>query len=452
MNNPQPTDRHTAVTLPDWLMQALEKDPAHRVLTMDGLGWIDPYNGSVVAAPFGHREVAVRWLAANRPWLKLKPKPLVELLYLRWHHYLRQHLEFVEQLRIFRHGSWLNPYTGQWVGGITTENNQIGLATVADIAKVLAACPEAQSGRMLEKYRLDILTNAGPDERSPVPPTKASSSGRSAARAKTDFMQVRNQFLKMLSRPPRLDGYQMVLQYEPYSPIPRNFYDFISLDRNRLMIVMGDLVGDSPGAALTVAQAMRVMRRLAAQRADLLDFFATLNDELRVDLLHGCSIRLFAAVLNLSFNSLTCLSAGFHPAVLMNPRRDITLQQIHTAGERLGVTSGQAFRGTLRPISLQLEVGDIVVMFTDGVARAHNASDLNAGRMAVMGSCVSHLDLPCGQMVGKVLDEAKQRLGGRPTEDLSAVAIRVKDAEEPTSGPYQVVPPPAATTTSRIRR
>jgi sigma-B regulation protein RsbU (phosphoserine phosphatase) len=323
---------------------------------------------------------------------------------------------------------------------------------VADIAKVLAACPEAQSGRMLEKYRLDILANAGPDERAPAPAARSAASGRSAAaRAKTDFLQVRSQFLKMLAPPPRLDGYQMVLRYEPFSPIPRNFYDFISLDRNRLMIVMGDLVGDSPGAALTVAQAMRVMRRLAAQRADLLDFFATLNDELRVDLLHGCSIRLFAAVLNLSFNSLTCLSAGFHPAVLMNPRRDITLQQLHTAGERLGVTSGQAFRGTLRPISLQLEAGDIVVLFTDGVARAHNAVDLNAGRMAVMGSCVSHLDLPCGQMVGKVLEEAKQRLGGRPTEDLSAVALRVKDPEEPTSGPYQVLPP-IMPTTRRIKR
>jgi serine phosphatase RsbU (regulator of sigma subunit) len=434
------------VLLPDWVVQSIDKEPSFRVLTMDGLGWIDPYTGTVTQAPFGHREVALRHLAANRPWITLKPKPLKELLYLRWLHYLRQHLEFVELLRVFRHGLWLNPYTGSWVPGITLVNNQITGETIDDLAHVLGQCDEAQSGKMLERYRLDILIANGPDAalaqtaRESKTAQIPKGTGK-ASRAKTDFHQVKNQFLKMLAKPPRLEGYQIVLQYEPHSIIPRNFYDFISLDRDRLMIVMGDLVGDGPGAALMVGQAMRSMRRLAAQRADLLDFFAHLNDEIRVDLVHGCSMNVFAAVLNLPFNSLTCLSVGFHPVVLVNPKREITLQQIHTRGDPLGVANGQQFRSGLRPLSLQLEAGDVVVMFTDGVARAHNARDLNAGRLAVMGSCVKHLELPCSRMVAAMLDEAKAQCGGRPTDDLSALALRVKHPDEPNSGGFTVVPP-----------
>jgi serine phosphatase RsbU (regulator of sigma subunit) len=442
-------NRSDSVRLPDWLMQSLSKDAAFRVLTMDGLGWIDPYTGQVVAAPFGHQDVAMRHLAATKPWLSLKPKPLKDLLYTRWLTYLQGNLEFIEHLRIFKQGLWLNPYTGQWIAGVRLHDNHITAETIDDIARTLGKCEEAQSGKMLEKFRIDVLVANGPDPR--LLQQQETAQYRNL-KAKTDFQSVRSQFLKMLSKPPRLDNYQIVLQYEPFSAFPRSFYDFISLDRDRIMLVMGDLQGEGPGAALMVAQAMRTMRRLAAQRADLLDFFANLNDELRVDLLHGCSIGMFACVLNLPFNSLTCLNIGFHPAVLLNSQREIALQQIHTQGERLGVTSGQQFRSSLRPMSLQLQLGDIVAMFTDGVARAHNPRDINAGRMSVMGGFASHLEMPCGMMVAKVLEEAKARVDGHPTDDFCAVALRVKHPGENGSGPFPVNAPVAKPLTTSMHR
>lgn len=442
-------NRPDNIRLPDWLMQSLNKDAAFRVVTMDGLGWIDPYTGQVISAPFGHQEVAPRHLAATKPWLQLKPKPLKDLLYLRWLHYLRLNLEFIEHLRIFKLGLWLNPYTGQWISGVRLEDNRITANTIDDLARTLGKCEEAQSGKMLEKFRLDVLIANGPDAR--LLQQQETGEYRNL-KAKTDFQSVKKNFLKMLNKPPRLDNYQIVLQYESYSAIPRSFYDFISIDRDRIMLVMGELQGEGPGAALVVAQAMRTMRRLAAQRADLLDFFANLNDELRVDLVHGCSIGLFAGVLNLPFNSLTCLNVGFHPAVLINARREITLQQIHTQGERLGVTSGQQFRSSLRPMSLQLQLGDIVAMFSDGVAKAHNPRDLNAGRLSVMGGFASHLEMPCSMMVAKVLEEAKGRSDGPPADDFCAVALRVKHPGENTSGPFPVNAPVAKPLTTSMHR
>ncbi len=427
-------------SLPDWLLQSLAKDASFRVLTMDGLHWIDPYSGQTLAAPFGHQEIAKRHLLATRPWLTLKPKSLKDLLYLRWLHYLQNQLEFIEHLRVFKHALWLNPYTGQWIAGIPLEDHRITAVTIESLARTLGKCEEAQSGKMLEKIQLEVLVANGPDPRLLK---EQETAAISKLKSSSDFHTVKNQFLKMLCKPPRLDAYQIVLRYEPYSPIPRNFYDFISLDRDRIMLVMGDLQGDGPGAALMVTQAMRTMRRLAAQRADLLDFFARLNDELRVDLVHGCSIGLFAAVLNLPFNSLTCLNVGFHPALLLNPKREIALQQIHTQGERLGITSGQQFRSSLRPMSLQLQPGDIFAMFTDGVARAINPRDLNAGRLSVMGAFARHQDMPCSMMVAKVLEEAKSHVSGRPSDDICAVALRVKPPQEIPSGAQPLTTPVA---------
>jgi hypothetical protein len=447
--------------MPDWLSQALAKDPAFRVLTMDGVGWIDPYSGAVVAAPFGHGEVAARWLLEKRPWNKAKPKPLKELLYLRWLHYLRAHLEFVEHLRIFKHGMWLNPYTGEWVAGITLVNNEITLATIEDLARELGACHEAQSGKMLEKYRLEILIGNGPDQRL-IDAAKASAGPAAAGPAKsarptrnrTDFHHVKSQFLKTLSRPPRVEGYQIVMHYEPHSPIPRNFYDFISLDRNRLLVVIGDFAGEGPGAALMVASAMRSMRRLAALKGDLVELIAGLNDELRVDLFPGCTIALFAAVLDIPTNALTCLSVGFPPVALINPQRAIALQRIHTGGQAFGISHGAPFRASLKPLSIQLEAGDMVVMTTDGVAKGRNPGNVAAGRPAVMGSCLAHAALPFAQLLGRVVEEAKQGYGGTFTDDLAAVGLRVKGADEPQTGRYVQIeaPPPVPVAKPATRR
>ncbi len=438
---------------PEWVTASLASDPAFRVLTMDGVYWIDPYTGESIPAPFGHQEVAAKHLLERRPWLAHKPKPLAELLTLRWLHYLRTHIEFVDNLRIFRHGVWLNPYDGRWVTGVTLVDRQVSARTLEDLAAILGRCPEAQAGKMLEKHRLDVLIANGPpqgrvateasDEPIIAPSRPASTRVPKAARARTDFHLAKNQFIKMLARPPRLEGYQLVMHYEPYSVIPRNFYDFISLDRNRILIAIGDISGEGPGAALMASQVMRSLRRLGAMRAELIDLAASLNDELRLDLVPGTALSLFAAVLNLQFNSLTCLSLGCRPAALINPRRELSLQQIFTDGAVLGRVHGQRFRDTLRPISIQLHPGDLVVLSTDGLALGHNRRDAATGHLAVMGSCLSRAALPFGTMLEQVVEEAKEGYQGSITEDLTMVGIRVKTGDEPQTGRYVPAPPPA---------
>jgi serine phosphatase RsbU (regulator of sigma subunit) len=341
----------------------------------------------------------------------------------------------------------LNPYNGVWVAGIDLVDRQVSARTLEDMARVLGSCPEAQTGKMLEKHRLDVLIAKGPPQgrvatEASDEPTITPARVPKPARDRTDFHLAKSQFIKMLSRPPRLEGYQLVMHYEPYSVIPRNFYDFISLDRNRLLIAIGDISGNGPGAALMAAQVMRALRRLGAMRAELIDLVASLNDELRLDLVHGTSLSLFAAVLNLPFNSLTCLSLGCRPAALINPRRDLSLQQIFTDGALLGRVHGQRFRDTLRPISIQLRPGDLVVLSTDGLALGHNPRDAAAGHLAVMGSCLSRADRPFGTLLEQVVAEAKQGYHGTISEDLTMVGIRVKTGDEPQTGRFVSAPTP----------
>ncbi len=441
--------------IPGWLYHSIQNDPAFRVLTMDGVNWIDPYTGSIVAAPFGYEDVAKKYLSKHKPWTRLQVKPLTDLLVLRWFHYLRENLEYVPSLRIFNSGMWLNPYVGQWVPGVPLENDKVTLRTIEEMARHLAHCNEAQTGKMIESFKIDRLVADGPNPRAgknrssarlalkpatakPLrTPVRTPVKGTTAGSGKqTDFFQIKQMLIKMLARPPRVEGYQIIVHYEPHSVISRDFYDIIQMDGGRLLLVIGDITGQGPGSALMVASTLKALRLIAKGPKDLIDVVCALNEDVRPDLLQDCAITMFAAMIDTKHRSVTYLSAGHHPAALLNQNRETPMQQIGTQGDTLGRSTGDQFRRSLRPVQMRLEVGDILMLYSDGLFKVANARKEEFGRFRLLGSCVANLGRPCGELVNQVLADAKSYAGGKIGEDMTMLAVRVKDpspAQDPTS-------------------
>ena len=441
--------------VPGWLFHSLQNDPAFRVLTMDGLSWIDPYSGAVVPAPFGYEEVAKKFLCRHKPWNRTAAKKLEELLVLRWFHYLRENLESIPTLRIFQQGMWLNPYRGVWANGITLENNKVTLKTIEDMATSLAATPEAQTGKMIEIWRIDRLVAEGapgaiparptagraakpavakPIITQPAPPTPGRSvaplpspAGSKLSRT-TDFFQIKQMLVKMLARPPRIPGLQTIVHYEPHSAISRDFYDIIPVDEQHLLLVIGDINGQGPGSALMVASTLKALRQIVKEKSDLIGIVCALSDQVRPDLLLDCQITLFAAILDTLTHKLDYLSAGHHPALLLNKDRETPMQQLGGQGEPLGKSNSDNFRRSLRPVQLQLEGGDILLMYSDGLFKVANQKHEEFGKFRLLASCVGNLDKPCSGLVEQVLKDAKDHAHHKLSEDMTVVALRVKEA------------------------
>lgn len=430
--------------LPKTIATLLARDPSFRVQTMDGTGWIDPYTGKIVPAPFGWETEARKYLLANQPWVQLKAKPLQELLLLRWREYLRTNLPFIPNLRIFREGMWLNPYTGQWIAGIPLKNGQVTPQVAEDLARHLSVCPEAQTGRMLENLQLEILAAKGPPAAPKVakvarpigkiaqPPPPPKSEGRVAKplaadkRRTTDFHDVKRLLVKMLVKPPRLDNQQVVVHYEPRSPITRDFYDFIPVDRNNLLILIGSIVGQGPGVALLAGATLEAARTGTGKFKNLTDYVGNLNDTVRCDLYPGSSINLYAALLDTSRNILTSVCAGHHPAALISPRAQNFINQVHAKGSCLGLLTGDKFKKTLEPVILQLEPDDVFFLASPGVFQAANPSDPEAGRVTVLGSVMVNIKKPLSKMVKDLVEQTKAKSKASP-EDLTIIALRVKE-------------------------
>jgi hypothetical protein len=158
--------------------QWLRDDPAFQVMTVDGLAWICPFTATVIPAPFGFRQPAREWLAKQRPWQNGQAMSLNEVQVRRWENWLKAALPKPENewLRWFLpDGRWLNPFTGEFVGGVLREGGRITRETVRTMASLLRGCPQAQGGQPLAREVLQSRL------REAMPPTPPSPSGRQQA-------------------------------------------------------------------------------------------------------------------------------------------------------------------------------------------------------------------------------------------------------------------------------
>ncbi|TVR13333.1 MAG: hypothetical protein EA401_06970 [Planctomycetota bacterium] len=131
------------------LLQHLSDNPLFRQTTFDHLFWIDPFTGKKINAPFDWLETVKEYYGHNQHWRKGRTIAMPELRLIQWRHHLAEHFWNDERFRLFSHdGTWLNPFTGQKVAGISQSGKTIDQKAIDTIAGILAKIPQAHPSRL----------------------------------------------------------------------------------------------------------------------------------------------------------------------------------------------------------------------------------------------------------------------------------------------------------------
>ncbi len=451
------------------LRQHIEREAGFRVTTVDGLNWICPYTLTVVPAPFDVLTAALDFLIETKPWATAKPRPVADLLVVRWTRFLNERWEFEPRLHLHGpDGQWLNPWTG---GFVPIPGNQARSEVIAQRARSLAALPQAQLVTLLDAHQLEatvrkrsavapppmptapapaptttprsdtwqrpppVGADSPPSQKSPALSSGVRSPAPPAANAATtssinrtalgDVTRARAVLDRMLPKLPVLPGYRMAVQFEPVQGIGGDFYDIIPIAGGRWLIVMGDVSGHGAEAALIVTSCLKALRLLAPGTADLVNLLVKLNDTMRPDLPSGHFITMWAGILDPASRLLTHVCAGHHPALLLSLRRTATLQQVGKAGTALGVVGGATLRARLTEGQTQLEPGDLLVQFTDGLFEVNSPNGIEFGHLRLMGSCVANLEHPPEVMASRLVKEVKKFTAGGLDDDLTLLVLGV---------------------------
>jgi len=229
--------------------------------------------------------------------------------------------------------------------------------------------------------------------------------------------QIQNNLLP--KSPPMLEGYEVAGTSIPALSVGGDYYDFIPAGDGKLAVCLGDVSGKGLPASLLMANVQATLRALTLvdapmsarmERANTLVFRST-DDERFVTLFYG--------MLNCSAHELVYCNAGHEPPFLFS--KDGSSRRLQSGNLALGILDGMRYREA----SMRLEEGDVLVVYSDGITDAANASEELFGTDRLAELIAAHRREPADILIARILDGVAAHAGRSPQfDDLTLLVVK----------------------------
>lgn len=243
-------------------------------------------------------------------------------------------------------------------------------------------------------------------------------------------LDVTRKLQQMILPKPReleaIKGLEIAAFIEPTEEVGGDYYDVL-FHHNGVKIGIGDVAGHGLESGLLMLMTQAAIRTLLeSNQTDPVQFLDILNRTLygnieRMELCKHITLSL------LDYENGVIRLSGQHETVIVIRSGGI-VEEIDT--ENLGFPLGLdeeiiSFIGT--PQKLQLNPGDVVVLYTDGITEATNPSRELYGLERLIKVLKNTHHLSCEEIKQAVLDNLRQYTGNRPlSDDITLVVLKQK--------------------------
>lgn len=155
----------------------------------------------------------------------------------------------------------------------------------------------------------------------------------------------------------------------PAKEVGGDFYDFFLVDDDHLCMVMADVSGKGVPAALFMVIAKTLLKNCAQTGLSPKVILETVNDQLCEGNKAEMFVTTWIGILQLSTGKLTAANAGHEYPVIKRAGGQYELFK-----DRHGFVLAGMEHSRYRQYEIQLNPGDRIMLYTDGVAEATNAS------------------------------------------------------------------------------
>lgn len=232
------------------------------------------------------------------------------------------------------------------------------------------------------------------------------------------------QCLLLPQKLPELDDFGVAAFNHPALAIGGDYYDFIRIDEDHLGFAIADVSGKGVGGAMIMSACRTFVRALAPRYYSPSEMLRELNRRLTPDLAEDMFVSMLYMVLNLKTRKMLLARAG-HERPILN--RAGTSCLVDGRGAAIGLTESAVFDVLIEDAEYQLEPGDMVVAYTDGITEAMDEADNEWGienlRQAVSDMAVKGTTALIAEIRQRILDH----IGARAQyDDMTIVSFRVK--------------------------
>jgi sigma-B regulation protein RsbU (phosphoserine phosphatase) len=220
-------------------------------------------------------------------------------------------------------------------------------------------------------------------------------------------------------RMPQVEGYEICAVWESAREMAGDFYDAFQLSDDSFGVVMADVSDKGAPSALFMAVARSMIRSYAFAGLSPLETLSQTNDLILDDAESGMFVTVYYSLFHVGGHSVH-INAGHNPILVYRAATNEA-----TFMPRGGRAIGWFPNNPLKEISLQLEPGDLIVYYTDGLTDAENPAKEPYGEarlaQAVLEAAGESAETVMNHIIASV--EAFGE-GVPPFDDLTLMVVR----------------------------
>jgi phosphoserine phosphatase RsbU/P len=164
-------------------------------------------------------------------------------------------------------------------------------------------------------------------------------------------------------RAPGVEAFGMT---RPANTVGGDFYDILPLGDGRVLLALGDVAGKGSPAALLMALLLAMMRTLVDEGLKGAELVARLNVQIAKHAPRSRFVTLFLAELDPTTGAMVYVNAGQNPPLLR--RRSGSYERLRAGGMALGMFENATYTAG----QVDLDAGDVIVMYSDGITEAED--------------------------------------------------------------------------------
>ena len=222
------------------------------------------------------------------------------------------------------------------------------------------------------------------------------------------------------SKLPDIPGFDLAATNISSKQVGGDYYDVIALGEGRYMIAVGDVAGKGTPASLLMANLQATIRALVPIGLSLGELTKQVNDLICDNTTSGRFITFFWMILDAKAKTFRYVNAGHNPPILFRVNGDV--ERLSSGGIILGIIKSEEpyDEGTVA-----LDIGDSIILFTDGVTEAMNASGSELGEEPLLRLSANRSRLSASEMVNTLVDAVNTHSTGAPqSDDVTLVVLR----------------------------
>jgi len=220
--------------------------------------------------------------------------------------------------------------------------------------------------------------------------------------------------------PPPVDGLELAAFSYPCRSVGGDYFDYLKMSGGRMGILVGDVAGKGLAAALLMSSLQARVQVLIDEPGDLAHLMGRLNASVARTCPGNRFVTFFLCAYDPATGELAYSNAGHNPPYLVRAATG-EIETLTVGGPVLGILPVARYQAA----SVQLERGDVVVMFSDGITEAQSPTQEEYGEDRLLEVIRPALRMSAGEIAKTIGESVEAFMANAPAaDDITLVVAR----------------------------